>query len=417
MNFILKLLCLIIISSYDSTGQNLGETTIYNTENSSIIYNEINCLEFDSFGKLWIGTSNGISVFTESTNSWDNFYNQELSDNTLLSNTIQTIESNEESLFIGTIDGVIHISSYSGIPEDAIWNNNYGSSCLTDNNIRSMLWDQSLWIGTTGGLCIENAGPEGTWLMQNTNTGLYSNNITSIKRNTNNNLIAIGTMNGGLVTYDNGFNIYYSSNSNILDNTIWDLAFDQNNNIILCTPQAGLGVFTENESWVWFNTVNSNIPTNSLKKVVVDINNNLWISSLESGLIQYIDNFFYNYNVSNSDIPDNIITALTIGPNNNLWIGTKTNGIVKININESIKNEDLIKQPHLITSTSFKNNISIQTHIIGTLSIFNKIGKLIYTKKLKNHNNNINTEFYMPGLYILSIENSNHIQTQKIIKY
>ena len=139
-----------------------------------------------------------------------------------------------------------------------------------------MLWDESLWVGTTGGLCVESAGPEGTWLMENTNTGFYSNNITSIKKNNSNNLIAIGTMNGGLVTFDNTFNIYYNSNSDILDNTVWDVAFDQNNNIILCTPQAGMGVLIENGSWLWFNTVNSNISTNSLTKIVVDINNNVW---------------------------------------------------------------------------------------------------------------------------------------------
>ena len=156
-------------------------------------------------------------------------------------------------------------------------------------------------------------------------------------------MVAIGTMNGGLVTYDQEFNIYYSSNSDILDNTVFDVVFDQNNNIIICTPQAGLGVLTENGSWVWFNTVNSTLPTNSLKNIVVDNNNNLWITTLENGLIHYKDNTFYNYTMANSDLPDNKINFLKFGPNNHLWLGTDAAGLVKINTpivsnKENIKN-------------------------------------------------------------------------------
>ena len=126
-------------------------------------------------------------------------------------------------------------------------------------------------------------------------------------------MIAIGTMNGGLVTYsDDLFNIYYSTNSDILDNSILDVTFDNNNNVIMCTPQAGMGVFTQNGSCIWFNTINSELPTNSLKNVVVDSNNNLWITTLEDGLIQYKNNTFYTYNTENSNLPDNQINTISI---------------------------------------------------------------------------------------------------------
>ena len=162
MRFVLKLLIFIFLTqSYDSLTQNLGEATIYNSENSNLIYNEINCLKFDSFGNLWIGTPNGLSVFTESSNSWENFYGQDSSSNKLMSNNIQSIETGEPGVFIGTNNGITHVSGYDGNLELAIWTQNYGASCLVDYNIRSMLWAPSLWIGSTGGLCIEGAGPEG----------------------------------------------------------------------------------------------------------------------------------------------------------------------------------------------------------------------------------------------------------------
>ena len=402
--------------SYYSLAQQIDDYILYNTSNSELIYDEINCLEFDSYGNLWVGTSNGISIYTESTDSWNNIINQQLIDNTPLNSFIQSIESAPENIFIGTSNGLAHIYFADGNLNNPVWNNSYDTTCINDNNIRAMLWNESLWVGTTGGLCVEGAGPEGTWLMGNTNTGFYSNNITSIKKNNSNNLIAIGTMNGGLVTFDNTFNIYYNSNSDILDNTVWDVAFDQNNNIILCTPQAGMGVLIENGSWLWFNTVNSNISTNSLTKVIVDINNNVWMSSLESGLIKYSNNNFYNYNTYNSNIPDNIITSLTIGPDNNLWLGTKSQGLMKINIIESSIRDDEIKEIDLLIPTIFKDYISIESHFCGELSIFNQQGKLIHSNPLKR-NNKINTEVYAPGLYIFIIRSDNYITIKKSIKY
>jgi len=222
-------------------------------------------------------------------------------------------------------------------------------------------------------------------------------------------------MNGGLITYNNEFNIYYSSNSDILDNTVLDLAFDQNNNIILCTPQAGLGVFTQSGSWIWFNTINSDLPTNSLQNLVVDNNNNFWITTLEDGLIQYVNNTFYHYTTDNSELPDNSINCLKIGPDNHLWLGTETAGVVKINTPETSIIEQNNQSTHIWPNT-FNNNISIQLDKYSMITIVNPRGQLIATYKFNPGFNNINTTNYMSGLYLMMIESQGHRSIQKMIK-
>ena len=154
-------------------------------------------------------------------------------------------------MFVGTTNGIIDYWDAGGpindqSPGPGAWYPAFGASCYPNNGvINCLLYNNGVWAGSTDGLCIQYMGGEGNWLLQNTETGWYSSNITSIQKNPNNNMLAIGTMNGGLVTYDQEFDVYYSSNSDILDNTVFDAVFDQNNNIIICTPQAGLGVLTE----------------------------------------------------------------------------------------------------------------------------------------------------------------------------
>ena len=405
-----------------SFAQELGNITIYNNSNSELSYNTIRCLEFDDSERLWIGTETGLNVFNESNNSWIN-----IDLNLLKSNIITTLEwdtfNENPSMFIGTINGVKNVwwdnDELESNVEQWTWDHNFGNNCEPNSGVINTIlhnnnYDQ-IWTGSTDGLCVEDLGAEGSWLIQNTENGFYSNNITSIDQNINNNMIGIGTMNGGLVTYQNEFNIYYSSNSDILDNSVLDVVFDQNNNIIICTPQAGLGVLTESGSWIWFNTINSDLPTNSLNNIVVDNNNDLWITGLDNGLIHYTNNNFYHYNTTNSELPDNNINCLKFGPNNNLWLGTDTQGLVKINMAETSINQDEVKSIK-IWPNIFHNTVNIQIHQSSTVYLVNLNGEIIDNYKFNAGVNTINTDIYNSGFYLLVIESNNNRSIRKLIK-
>ena len=413
-------LCLIHLLGMASYAQELGNITIYNTNNSELNYNTINCLEFDDLNRLWIGTNSGLSIFNEVDNSWINIGYDILESNitTLHHNTINEMSS----MFIGTMNGIKQVSWDSDELNSNIqewnWDNNIGNACEPNNGfINTILHNNSnqMWAGSTDGLCVENLGDEGSWLIQNTENGFYSSNITSIVKSTNSDMIAIGTINGGLITYETDFNIYYSSDSGILDNTVLDVAFDQNNNTIICTPQAGIGVLTDSGSWIWFNTINSDLPTNSLQNIIIDNNNSLWITTLENGLINYMDNNFYHYNIINSELPDNNINCMKFGPDNNLWLGTETQGLVKIDAAETSIQQ--AKKPSInIWPNIFDDKINIQIDQAATIYILNLEGQIIENYIFKAGYNNINTDKYKSGLYILIIESNNDISIKKLVK-
>mgnify|MGYP001350777804 CR=1 FL=1 len=403
------LILFILFSNLKLTSQSLGLVTIYNTSNSSIISNEINCLEFDNQNNLWIGTPSGLNILEED-GSWS-YFNIDSVTNTE-NNNITCLE------YTTTLTPKMYIGTNSGIISSSInlWEVNKGWECHPNNGtINAISCDSGLWVGTTEGLCFETIETKSGWGLDNIKSGFYSNNITSIKHNNSTNKTVIGTMNGGLVIYDEtGFDVYYSSNSGILDNTIWDLAFDENNNLILCTPQAGMGILTNNGSWIWLNTINSTIASNSLKKVVVDNNNSIWISSLESGLIEYTNNSFYTYNTENSELPDNTIKSLLVGPNNNLWIGTQSNGLIKATINNNIAND--LQKTIASHATVFDSYISLKGVMSKAVLIFNQQGQLV--KISLNHNSDsikINTANFKPGLYFAHILGESKVQ--KLIKY
>ena len=414
---------LALLVGLNAFGQNLNDIEIYNTTNSGVNYNEINSIEFDNQNRLWVGTPNGLSIWDLSTNIWYNFDESTsiapwcCEDNV----NVNTIYWAEEinTMYIGTNNGIVSFFNDDGnINYDEVnWTIEVGSDCAANNNIiNTILYDGGLWAGSTDGLCIEYFGLDGGWLLQNTQTGFYSNNFKSIKKNPNTNLIAIGTMNGGLITYDGEFNNYYSSNSGILDNSVFDATFDQNNNIIITTPQAGLGILTGNESWIWLNNLNSNIISNSLKNVTVDINNDLWITTLENGLSYYTNNTFYNYNSSNSNLPDNKINCLLFDENNNLWLGTDSSGLIKIN-NPAINIINETNNNHNLSATITPDYIKVDLNEIAIFEIINKKGQLINNSILSAGNNIVSIAHYSPGFYILKIKTPQASLVKKLIKH
>ena len=421
----IRLCSIILLLNYNLISQNLGSVTVFNTENSGLTYNQVNCIEFDNQGRAWIGTPNGLNIFNETENNW---VNPTIEIQSPLTNVITSLELNNydtsyPGMFVGTNQGIIYgswESEFIGVDgEEILWDLAYGTTCDPNNGIiKSILYHKDanqLWVGSTDGLCIEGLFKEGDWILQNTTTGFYSNNITSIQINNNNDIIGIGSMNGGLTIHNDGFNFYYSSNSDILDNTVFDLAFDQNNNIVVCTPQAGLGVLTENGSWIWFNTINSTLPTNSLRNIVVDNNNDFWITTLENGLIHYTNNTFYNYTAENSSLPDNKINCLKLDENNNLWLGSDNSGLIKIIPQSNNTTETNIKE-FCIYPTVFTNNVTINCSKNTKVKIVDAKSQTLNVYEINSGSHNINTFKYPNGIYFVTCQTPDTKKTYTLFK-
>tara|TARA_Y100000994_G_scaffold140415_1_gene115100 strand:+ start:4653 stop:5873 length:1221 start_codon:yes stop_codon:yes gene_type:complete len=403
--------------------QELNEIITYNTDNSGLAFNQINCIEFDDANRLWVGTENGLSVFEPNNNTWLNLNTINTPWINFPTNQIKSIEWADDlsSMLIGTSDGIVkYIDNDGELTEnnsENIWIPSFGNSCSANNSIiNCLLYYEGVWSGSADGLCIQYLGPEGNWLNLNDSENLYSNNFTSIKKNPNNDIIGIGTVNGGLIMYDGEFNVYYSENSDILDNSVLDLVFDDNNNTLITTPQAGLGILTYEGSWIWLNTENSEISSNSLQNITVDNNNNLWITTLENGLINYKNNIFYNYSTENSNLPDNKINCLKFGPNNNLWLGTNNSGLIKIT-NPTLGIESQNKEKICVFPTIFNYEINIELNNYAIIQIISQQGKLLRKISLESGIHQINTIQLESGLYYVLIQTENYNLVEKIIKY
>jgi len=404
----------------------------FNTSNSNIPYDKVNSIEFgsplNSNGDIFIGTAYGLGVlnidFSNFPNhTWNSFYEQIDPNTGLIGNDIINIQKNiNGDIWICTTNGISILEYNSSLgefnPEQWLYLNTLNSN-IPSNMTRTILFENNgkIWIGTTSGLCtIEND----TWEIYNFETqGIYSNNIKKIIQNTENDYIYIGTVNGGYQLYNNNsFLPFNNSNSGLLDNTVNDFLFDNNNNLIITSPSAGLEVLTTTQNWVIFNSATyPELPffINSLNNIVVDINNNLWISTMENGLIKYSNNNWTFYNEENSGLPDDRINCLTYDESSNrLWIGTENTGVVMLDLN-AINNIDIEKENPFKFSFS-KDYLNLRSEEKGILKIYNTSGKVILELNIKDTQTTIYTPNLEQGIYIIHFQTASKNISRKIIK-
>lgn len=93
----------------------------------------------------------------------------------------------------------------------------------------------------------------------------------------------------------------------------------------------GVGIATNfNNEWDFYNTSNSNLPSNAIFCISTDYNGIFWFGT-DNGLVKFDrnNNNWTVYNKSNSKIPANLITAVSCDAEGNVYIGTNGLGAAK----------------------------------------------------------------------------------------
>ncbi len=298
--------------------------TIYNTQNSPLPFDGVNCIAFDSTGVNWIGTEFGLASFDGTNWNVFNTMNSGLPDNAI--RCIKVDRFNNK--WIGTFFG--GLVKYDGVNWTVY---NTQNSDLPDDYIKTIAFDTSghKWIGTIIGMVEFD---DFTWTVYDMSNSPYqlSDNIACIHID-NNNFFRIGTMNGGLIYINNGsWQVFTIPNgSGIPDNTILEIAIDANGVEWLSTPANGLVAHPGGFTWLIYTPFTSTIPSASTSCLELsDIPGVIWVGTLDAGLVRKSGVNFTAYNPSNSVFPDYVVTFIEKDLNGILWIGTTSGGLVRL---------------------------------------------------------------------------------------
>lgn len=328
---------------------------------------EVNCLTSGAYGKLWIGTDEGLFLYNPA--------NTTLSKNYMpLKHSITNVLNENETLWIAT-DGAGVYSLAKDANLAVPYGNNTNNKIIKSNAIWSLYRDSkgNKWIGTLrGGISMVSAEPasfEHIKYKGGDAANLTDNFILSFCEDENNNLW-IGTDGAGLRHWDrkqNTYTSYSKSTGALTSNFITSIVRDNANQIWLSTWAGGINRINPKtgkiDYFTCYNPVTKRAEPN-VWLVYKDSKQNLWASTTNEGSLYKFSNVLNKFELFNPSITNlqcltetndgklwggNYTSLFSIDPqtkkfqtydvgnpvrtvleddNNNLWIGTQEGGLL-----------------------------------------------------------------------------------------
>jgi hypothetical protein len=131
--------------------------------------------------------------------------------------------------------------------------------------------------------------------------------------------------------------VYDTSNSELPDNYVKSIAFEDNGTKWFATAKGGLAAF-EGNIWKVYNTDNSSLSRNNIYQVTIDNNDAKWIfmdpGAGNGGVFVFNDTVSVQYDTANSEIPDIHINDIFIDHTGTKWISTDYGGVASFNDEE-----------------------------------------------------------------------------------
>jgi hypothetical protein len=298
----------------------------YNSSNSPLPFNTVRCIAIQSQNK-WFGTDAGLASFDGI--NWQIFTN---TNSPLTDNDIRALKvQNDSVIWIGTMQGGLYKKTNN------TWiNYNESNSGLHDNLVRGIEIDSTgaIWLATSEGVSKFDGQ---NWQLWNiANSGLLTNNITDIRTGFLNEKF-VGTINGGLLYFDNQENLVMHSivESGLPDNSSLGIDIDSTGQPWFATPAAGLVTDWGNGGpWERWNMSNSPIPTNGLTCIAINQEDQrIFMGTELFGIIIKKGDIWFTYNQENIGLPEDHITAIAHETSSIKWIGTFNHGVVRIEEN------------------------------------------------------------------------------------
>ncbi|MBN2519446.1 MAG: response regulator, partial [Bacteroidales bacterium] len=346
------------INVYNTNNQTVHNYPYNIDDPDGISSHRINCITVDKDNNIWIGTQNGLNLFSDKINRFKHFYHEQGNPESLSNNhIICLIIDREGNLWIGTKDGSIN----KLIKKDNSflfkrYNINTEEGSLSNNSILSLCTDKknNLWIGTeNGGLYQMNIITNNLKVFRVKEGYLFSLNSNSIWSlyNDYEGRLWIGTYNKGINVIDNEFNKFESYQKNTFDknslpdNDVKGFTEDKNGNIWIAMDGGGICRFDPNSHQFDRFITNSDqykiLANNAIQNILYDSNNDLWVGTWGGGIDRFDMNGMKikNYKVECEDGGgNNNVFEMYEDLEGNIWVGTAGSGLYKYSAIDDIFN-------------------------------------------------------------------------------
>lgn len=326
-----------------------SETKIYtNSPNDlqSLSNNHVLSLLVDKSGLLWIGTYGGGVNKLDLIKIKFNKIQKEQKQNTLLSDVVNSIIDEENWLIIGTDNGLSLLSKTSNTYYN-LSHDDQDKSSLSSNTIYSVYQDSdnNLWIGTSGGglnkLSAENFRNRKFKFQNFIKSSNYPDfaldkDILCIHE-THNGEIWVGTTNGINVINKKGnllrTFVHDASDTNSLSNNEVQTIFQDNKGTVWIGTYEGLNKFDVRKQlftrYFKLKKDSNCLPNNTIYCITQDSKNNIWIGTDEGLCVIDSSGKKLSSFTTENGLPDNVVYGIVEDNNSNMWVSTN-NGLCKL---------------------------------------------------------------------------------------
>jgi ligand-binding sensor domain-containing protein len=315
-----KNLNILVQSNTTSSGYGiLVDTTLwmyYNTDDSPIVTDNLNCIAMDdNYNKLWIGTQ-GYGLVIYDGIKWLNY--RALGGNTIPNDSVLSIAASEDNqIWAGTSSGIADY--FADGPNNAY--------VYLKTAVRAVSASINT-IAASDSTHIDIFWPAGSNSLYPTSSNSQDYYITAIAFDKKNN-IWVGTENRGLAYGYLDWNYVTSSASAILSNRISAMASDNSGNIYVGYPAGAAlanGISSYNgSSWQTYYILPNGASTDC---IYVDPLNRMWVGT-NNGLVEKDEENINTFNYDNTGLNITNVSGVTEDKYGNVWITTYDAGLLK----------------------------------------------------------------------------------------
>jgi len=311
----------------------------------------VTSLHVDSKKQLWVGTeTGGLSLHQPDTDDFLNFRHNTLDLNTISSNAITSLESDNKHLWIGTLSGISKLN-LSTLKIERVAHSQQNGSGTNHAKISSLTKDNNnnIWIGTLGGGLNKYSNDKDfyTYFQHQADTphSLSSNQVSSVYVDSYNE-VWVGTEQKGLNKYQKNCQCFKTYLAKTDDPTTLPhnmaLSFTENEKreLWIGTIRGSAIYHRATDTFTRYKLIRANKAGRlyrSNRSSYTSADGTVWFGSQQMGVISIPNDGFrfqsYQYAANNVSLKSDDINSLLV-ENNKMWTGS-ISGLFRYKLGEN----------------------------------------------------------------------------------